>query len=257
MHPYQGLPAEIRSKSPAAKFEFHGMIERVFNAKLPIGFSTTGTLITIISVARFPRLILPPLHYLVRSNFVTNIQLQLTLIAIGTVLLVGCQQGRYEPAKWRPALETNTLPISSGDTQPQVSATGTLPMRQSTLPRSSTLPRLSTLPGRSTLPMRNARTEKKGLVYSSGKKQIWDTSDKKTFYSPRTYSGGNPILDPTYRRNSTLPQRTGTLPQRGSTLPKRVVSGSSLQLPDHMVPLRRNSTLPIRSFRRNSTLPVR
>lgn len=173
----------------------------------------------------------------------SSASLMIALIFAGSIMLTGCKQGRYEPAKWRPAIETDTLPTPSA-----VTANGTLPMRQSTLPRSSTLPRLTTLPRQSTLPQRSSERP------TQTNRLVWDTSSKKKFFSPRTGAVDNMIYPPL--RTGTLPMRgSNTLPMRASTLPRRMRS----QLPDHMLPLRRQSTLPQRNYGDNrlSTLPSR
>ena len=174
----------------------------------------------------------------------TKFKLVLLIVMFGCVALSGCQQGRYQPAKWRPAIETDTLPVMS-----EVSGeSSTLPLRQSTLPS-----RQSTLPSRqSTLPIR--------VTESSRSRVIWDTAKKEKFYSPKTSERqeGTAQWAPAYR-TSTLPGRTGTLPMRNSTLPGRtgLIGGMAGRVPDHLEPLRRQSTLPMRKIRRYGTLPTR
>ena len=171
-------------------------------------------------------------------------------VLLGGLILVacGCQQRRYEPAQWRPALAGSTLPkpqVASASSLPG-RAGGTLPGRGMTLPnRGSTFPgRSTTLPGRSTtLPGRGWSQPERG--------PIWDTSPKRQFDRP---SAQRVPQWPSPLSGSTLPGRRGatTLPGRigGTTLP--------LRLPDHLQPPRPGTTLPGRwPARRGMTLPRR
>ncbi|MEL7497242.1 MAG: hypothetical protein AAFN77_06495 [Planctomycetota bacterium] len=153
-------------------------------------------------------------------RFIPKIATAVLLTSI--VVFTGCQQQRYEPSKWRPALETETLPI-----RPIMAESGSMPLRGSLPTRTGSLPNRAT-------------------QIAASSKLVWDTTPKEAFYSPRSQ-----------QQRTTPMVFAGTLPTRGSagsTLPAR--------LPDHLLPRTmggRNNSLPSRGgiIRNTSTLPAR
>ena len=159
--------------------------------------------------------------------------LRFQLSLLGLLLLVGCNQNRYQPADWRNAQTEQTAANSGADpNQPPASAAIDLDDEFGELSRwlngsnqgrtASNLPQRGT--GASTLPGRTGTGSFLGSTL------------------PLRSAGTLPL-----RSSSTLPMRSdSTLPLRsGSTLPRRV---------DPALPLRSGSTLPLRS---GSTLPLR
>ncbi|MEM7781985.1 MAG: hypothetical protein AAF623_01305 [Planctomycetota bacterium] len=151
----------------------------------------------------------------------------ITMLIVICLVSIGCNQRRYQPAKWRSDAGDTTLPVDGSNGSAASLPSRTLPANQfGTMPGRT----WGTMPGRTwgTLPRRNWNTLP-GRTWNTTPNRDWSTMPNR--YRGGTTLQGNQWSTVPSNRWSTNPTRIWSMPidhqwstlpsGRGSTLPSR------------------------------------